>query len=82
VGVVSVSIEIDRDRRKSRSRLSPDWSPVAKLVDLYALAVSVSPFFEPAKVTFGGLIFSPWVDFLMTLGGFCMTFGELLKFVR
>jgi hypothetical protein len=34
-----------------------------------ALAVSVSPFFEPAKVTLGGLIFSPWVDFLMTLGG-------------
>jgi hypothetical protein len=35
-----------------------------------ALAVSVSPFFEPAKVTLGGLIFSPWVDFFMTLGGF------------
>jgi hypothetical protein len=29
-----------------------------------ALAVSVSPFFEPATVTLGGLIFSPWVDFL------------------
>jgi hypothetical protein len=29
-----------------------------------ALAVSVSPFFEPAEVTLGGLIFSPWVDFL------------------
>jgi hypothetical protein len=29
-----------------------------------ALAVSVSPFFEPAKVTLGGLFFSPWVDFL------------------
>jgi hypothetical protein len=28
-----------------------------------ALAVSVSPFFEPAMVTLGGLIFSPWVDF-------------------
>jgi hypothetical protein len=35
-----------------------------------ALAVSVSPFFEPAKGTLGGLIFSPSVDFLMTLGGF------------
>jgi hypothetical protein len=34
-----------------------------------ALAVSVSPFFKPAKVTLGGLIFSPWVDFFMTLGG-------------
>jgi hypothetical protein len=29
-----------------------------------ALAVSVSPFFEPAMVTLGGLFFSPWVDFL------------------
>jgi hypothetical protein len=29
-----------------------------------ALAVSVSPFFEPAEVTLGGLFFSPWVDFL------------------
>jgi hypothetical protein len=29
-----------------------------------ALAVSVSPFFEPAEVTLGGLIFFPWVDFL------------------
>jgi hypothetical protein len=29
-----------------------------------ALAVSVSLFFEPAEVTLGGLIFSPWVDFL------------------
>jgi hypothetical protein len=34
-----------------------------------ALAVSVSPFFEPAEVTLGGLIFSPLVDFFMTLGG-------------
>jgi hypothetical protein len=34
-----------------------------------ALAVSVSPFFEPAEVTLGGLIFSPRVDFFMTLGG-------------
>jgi hypothetical protein len=47
-----------------------------------ALAVSVSPFFEPAKGTLGGFIFSPWVDFFMTLGGFFMTLGELLKFVR
>jgi hypothetical protein len=29
-----------------------------------ALAVSVSPFFEPAEVTLGGLIFFLWVDFL------------------
>jgi hypothetical protein len=29
-----------------------------------ALAVSVSPFFEPAEVTLGGLIFFRWVDFL------------------
>jgi hypothetical protein len=33
-----------------------------------ALAVSVLPFFEPAKGVLGGFIFSPWVDFLMTLG--------------
>jgi hypothetical protein len=31
------------------------------------LAVYVSPFLEPAKGTLGGF-FSPWVDFLMTLG--------------
>jgi hypothetical protein len=35
-----------------------------------ALAVSVSPFFEPAKGTLGGFIY------------FFMTLGELLKFVR
>jgi hypothetical protein len=29
-----------------------------------ALAVSVSPFFEPAEVTLGGSIFFSWVDFL------------------
>jgi hypothetical protein len=29
-----------------------------------ALAVSVSPFFEPAEVTLGGSFFFPWVDFL------------------
>jgi hypothetical protein len=45
-----------------------------------ALAVYVSPFYEPARVTLGGLFFSPWVDFLMTLGGFFLAFGELLKF--
>jgi hypothetical protein len=28
-----------------------------------ALAVSVSPFFEPAEVTLGGSFFFPWVDF-------------------
>jgi hypothetical protein len=33
-----------------------------------ALAVSVLPFFEPAKGTLGGLFFSPWVDFFMSLG--------------
>jgi hypothetical protein len=40
-----------------------------------ALAVSVSPFFEPAKGILGGFFFPLWVDFFMTL-------GELLKFVR
>jgi hypothetical protein len=29
-----------------------------------ALAVSVLPFFEPAKGTLGGFFFPPWVDFL------------------
>jgi hypothetical protein len=33
-----------------------------------ALAVSISPIFEPAKGTLGGSFFSPWVDFFMTLG--------------
>jgi hypothetical protein len=33
-----------------------------------ALAVSVLPFFEPAKGTLGGFFSSPWVNFLMTLG--------------
>jgi hypothetical protein len=33
-----------------------------------ALAVSVLPFFEPAKpITLGGFLFH-WVDFFMTLG--------------
>jgi hypothetical protein len=40
-----------------------------------ALAVSVEPFFEPAKGTLGGFYFFPWVDFFMTL-------GELFKSVR
>jgi hypothetical protein len=34
-----------------------------------ALAVSVSPFFEPAKGKLGGFLFPLWVDFFMTLGG-------------
>jgi hypothetical protein len=33
-----------------------------------ALAVSVLPFFEPAKGTLGGFFSSLWVDFLTTLG--------------
>jgi hypothetical protein len=33
-----------------------------------ALAVSISPIFEPAGQTFGELSFSPWVNFFMTLG--------------
>jgi hypothetical protein len=45
------------------------FSTVDQANYINALAVSVSPFFEPAKVTLGGLIFSAWVDIFMTLGG-------------
>jgi hypothetical protein len=40
-----------------------------------ALAVSVSPFFEPAKGTLGGFFLSLWVDFFMTLGGLFYDIG-------
>jgi hypothetical protein len=33
-----------------------------------ALAVSISPIFEPAGPTLGELFVSPWVNFFMTLG--------------
>jgi hypothetical protein len=33
-----------------------------------ALAVSISPIFEPAGPTLGELFFPPWVNFFMTLG--------------
>jgi hypothetical protein len=65
----SDTVEVEVEKRKQANYIN-------------ALAVSVSPLFEPAKVTLAGLIFSPWVDFLMTLGGFLGGFGELLKFVR
>jgi hypothetical protein len=40
-----------------------------------ALAVSVSPFFDPAKGTLGGIFFPLWVDFLMTLVGLFYDIG-------
>jgi hypothetical protein len=33
-----------------------------------ALAVSISPIFEPAGPTLGELFFPPWVNLFMTLG--------------
>jgi hypothetical protein len=69
-----------RTEKKRTSKICETDKEQANYIN--ALAVSVSPFFEPAKVTLGGLFFSPWVDFLMTLGGYFLAFGELLKFVR